>query len=157
MENIYENIFKFLSDIKLFTLELFTYMVKKFHLSFVRFESGKGVFVTALYRQRGKMARRLIHSGMVGLAAVGMMIAPIIAEEFPGRNVNPWDIPSPSSIVSQATINPYTTTLVSEKVRAESVEYTVVDGDTVSSIAEKFGVSSDTVRWQNDLAKKKAG
>ena len=151
MENLYTKIFQFFSDARLFFLELLTYLVKKLHLSFVRFESGKGIFVTALYRQRGKMARRLIHSGMVGLAAVGMVIAPIIAEEFPGRSVNPWDIPSPSSIVSQATTNPYTATLISEKVRAEGVEYTIVEGDTVSSIAEKFGVSSDTVRWQNDL------
>lgn len=107
--------------------------------------------MAALYRQRGKYARRLIHSGMAGLAAVGMMIAPIIAEEFPGRSVNPWDIPSPSSVLSAATQDPYITTLVSEKVRDRAIEYTVSEGDTVSSIAEKFGISSDTIRWQNDL------
>jgi len=29
--------------------------------------------------------------------------------------------------------------------------YTVVEGDTLSSIAEKFGVSGDTVRWENNI------
>ncbi len=31
------------------------------------------------------------------------------------------------------------------------IEYTVKEGETVSSIAEKFGITSDTVRWANDL------
>ena len=30
--------------------------------------------------------------------------------------------------------------------------YTVVAGDSVSSLANKFGVSSDTIRWSNDLS-----
>jgi spore germination protein YaaH len=32
------------------------------------------------------------------------------------------------------------------------IQYTVQPGDNVSSIAEKFGVSVDTIRWQNNLA-----
>lgn len=151
MEYVYTKISSFISEVKLFIFELTGYLIRKLHLSFIRFESGKGIFVTALYRQRGKMARRLIHSGMAGLAAVGMMIAPVIAEEFPGRSANPWDIPSPSSVVSPATSDPYTETLISDKVRAETILYTVTEGDTVSSIAEKFGVSTDTIAWQNDL------
>jgi len=151
VEDAYTKITAFISEVKLFFSELSVYIIKKLHLSFIRFESGKSLFVTFLYRQRGKMARRLIHSGMAGLAAVGMMIAPVIAEEFPGRSINPWDIPSPSSVLTSATTNPYTETQVSEKGRAEVVEYTVLPGDTVGSIAEKFGVSSDTISWENDL------
>ncbi len=30
-------------------------------------------------------------------------------------------------------------------------EYTAVDGDTVSSVAQKFGVSSDSIRWSNNI------
>lgn len=30
-------------------------------------------------------------------------------------------------------------------------EYTVVDGDTVASVAQKFGVSSDSIRWSNNI------
>lgn len=30
-------------------------------------------------------------------------------------------------------------------------EYTVADGDTISSVAQKFGVSSDSIRWSNNL------
>ena len=142
-----------LADAKFFFLELAIYLKNKSHLSFTRFENGKGVLVTALYRKRGRLARRFVHSGMAGLAALGIMIAPIIAEEFPGRSLNPWDIPSPSAVLSAATSDSLTQTLISEKIRDRIIEYTVAEGDTVSSIAEKFGVGTDTVLWQNGLQK----
>jgi murein DD-endopeptidase MepM/ murein hydrolase activator NlpD len=134
-----------------FTVEFLNFILKKLHISFVSFEKRKSVFVTALYRQRGKHARRLIHSGMAGLAAVGVMIAPAIADEFPGREVDPWEAPSPSTVLSASTQDPNTQTLVSDKARDKVIEYTVQEGDTISSIAEKFGVSQDTIIWQNDL------
>lgn len=151
VEDLYTKISNLASDFRLFSLELIKYLGRNLHLSFIKFEAGKGIFVTALYRQRGKMARRLMHTSMAGLAAVGMMIAPIIAEEFPGRSIDPWDTPSPSSVLSAATYGLHTTTLVSEKVRDKIIEYTVQPQETVGSIAEKFGVSIDTIRWQNSL------
>ncbi len=151
METLYSKILSALSEVKSFFIELGEFLVNKFHLSFLRFESGKGIFVAALYKQRGKHSRRLVHSGMAALAALGMVIAPVIAQEFPGRSVDPWEIPSPSSVLTSVSTDPQTTTLVSDKVRAEVIEYTVAPGDTVSTIAEKFGVSVETIRDQNDL------
>ena len=40
------------------------------------------------------------------------------------------------------------------EIRKEIIEYTVQPGDTVSSIADKFGISQDTIRWQNNLQSK---
>lgn len=154
MDDTYQKIFIFFDEVGEFFRELASYVVKNLHLSFLRFEEGKGLFVTALYKQRGKHARRLMHSGMAGLAAVGMMIAPMIAQEFPGRSVDPWEIPVASSVLSATTEDPETNTLVSEKVRDKVIEYTVQEGDTVSTVAEKFGVSENTVLWQNDLSSK---
>lgn len=37
------------------------------------------------------------------------------------------------------------------KTNDDIVEYVAKEGDTVSSIADKFGVTSDTIRWANDL------
>jgi len=152
MEDVYDQIFRFIEELKRFFKDFGAYLVKNLHLSYLRFETGKGFFAKALYRQRGRMARRFIHTGMASLAALGIMIAPIIAEEFPGRSVNPWEIPSPSSVLSAATLDPYMQTLVSEKVRDETIIYEVQEGDTVSSIADKYGVSAETIRWQNDLS-----
>lgn len=154
VEDTYQKILKIADELGLFFKELAHYVIKNLHLSFLRFEEGKGVFVTALYRQRGKQARRLMHTGMASLAAVGMMIAPVIADEFPGRSVNPWDLPTTASVLSAKAEDAETTTVVSEKVRDKNISYTVQDGDTVSTIANKFGVSEDTILWQNDLSSK---
>ena len=141
-------------EILLFLSELTAYLIKILHLSFLRFESGKTTFVTVLYRQRGKYAKRFIHSGMAGLAALGVMIAPVIANEFPGTNVDPWSIQSPSSVLTTATADTGISTDISAKPRDKTIEYTVTEGDTASSIAEKFGVMTDTILWQNSMGPK---
>jgi len=141
-------------ELKTFFGELGRYLYKNLHLSFLKFEKIKGIFVTILYRQRGKYARRFMHLGMAGLAALGIMIAPIIADEFPGRSVDPWEIQTPSLVLSASAEDPQTTTLISEKARDKAVEYSVQSGDTVGTIAEKFGISEDTVLWENNLSSK---
>lgn len=141
-------------DVKKFFTELASYLITNLHLTFFHFEKGKGVIVNALYKQRGKLARRFVHTGMAGLAAVGMMIAPALAQEFPGRSVNPWTIPDSATVLSAQTTDPATSTIISDKARDKSVSYTVQDGDTVGSIAVKFGVSEDTIRWENNLVSK---
>lgn len=151
MEDLYEKIFEYITEFKLFIGELTSYISKKLRLSFIHFEAGKSAFVVSLYKQRGKMSRKLIHTGMAGLTALGMMIAPVVAKEFPGRNVDPWTLSASASVLSASTSDPTTETVISEKTRDKIIEYTVVDGDTVASVSEKFGVSADTIRWQNDL------
>lgn len=153
MDDSLETFLKIWTELKFFFSELASYLVRTFHLSFLRFEEGKGVFVAALYRQRGKLSRRLIHSGMATLTAFGMMIAPAIADEFPGRSVNPWELPPASSVLSASVENPETNTAVSN-VRGEVIEYRVQEGETVSSIGQKFEISEDTIRWQNNLESK---
>src|SRR3989344_8964070 len=111
------------AEIRLFFAELITFILKALRISFFKFEHRKGIFVVALYRQRGKLARTLMHTGMTGIAAVGMVIAPLIANEFPGRSVNPWELPETRAVLSATTEDPETDTLVSNKVRDKVIEY----------------------------------
>lgn len=37
------------------------------------------------------------------------------------------------------------------KTRADIQEYVVVEGDSLESLASKFGVTSDSIKWSNDL------
>lgn len=143
-----------LYEFKFFLKVLFRYLFRTLHISFIRFETVKGIFAAVLYRQRGKNAKRFMHSGMAALTAFGMMIAPIVAQEFPGGSVDPWNTSSPSSVLFASTDDPETTTLISDKVRDKIIEYKVMPGDTVGSIADKFDVSTDTVLWQNDIGPK---
>ena len=153
MEDSFQKILDFWDDLKLFLTELVGFVTKRLHFSFLRFEAGKGVFVSALYRQRGKLARRFIHTGMASLAGVAMIIAPVVSREFPGRSVDPWDLPSTTAVLSASAENPEMQTFFSDKIRDKVIEYQVQPGDTVSSIADKFGISADTIRWQNNLVK----
>jgi surface antigen len=55
-------------------------------------------------------------------------------------------IPNDSQVVAKPQI--VDTALKSIK---DVQQYTAIEGDTVTKIAEKFGVSAETVRWSNDL------
>jgi murein DD-endopeptidase MepM/ murein hydrolase activator NlpD len=141
------------SDIRCFSLLLTKYIFKHVSLSFLHLEQQKRTFATILYRQRGKYARRLMHSGMAGLSAVGIIIAPVVAQEFPGRSVDPWTVQTSSVLSVSADETDVTTELSDKQFRDKILKYTVLDGDTISSIALKFDISVDTIRWQNDLDK----
>jgi len=55
-----EEILNFTEELKLFFTDLGFYLTKKLHFSFLKIEEGKGIFVTSLYKERGKMARKLM-------------------------------------------------------------------------------------------------
>jgi len=90
---------------------------------------------------------------MAGLVVVAVTFGPLfIAQTFPGQ-ASSFEEQLPSSVVLGTTTDsdPAVTTLISEKPRAEVIEYQVESGDTVSSIAQKFGVSIDSVLWANGI------
>ena len=153
MERNFEVILETWEEIRTFFFELTNFILKSLHISFLKFEERKGVVVTALYRKRGRLSRTLSHSGMAAIAALGVMLAPLIAQEFPSKSVNPWEISAAPSVLSASTDDPGINTEISSKVRDSIIEYEVQSGDTVASIANKFGVSADTIRWENDITK----
>ncbi len=155
MDDTFQTILELWEDIKEFSGILVNFIIKSLHLGFLRVEERKGVVVSALYKKRGRLSQRLTHTGMGALAALGVMIAPIISQEFPGTNVNPWQVSSAPAVLSASSQDPGLDTQISQKLRDTIINYTVAPGDTVSTIATKFGVSADTVRWQNSLSNDK--
>ena len=151
MDETFQTLIEIWEDIKTFFFELTRFILKSLHISFLKVEERKGIVVSALYRQRGKLSQKLTHTGMGTIAILGVMMAPIISQEFPGTSVDPWQVSSIPSVLSASTQDPGLDTEISSKVRDSVTDYIVQDGDTVSSVAEKFGVSADTVRWQNSL------
>lgn len=151
MEKGFEIIVEMWEEIRTFFYELVNYIFKSLHISFLKIEERKGIVVTALYRKRGKLSRTLSHSGMAAITAFGVMLAPLIAQEFPGKSIDPWAISAAPSVLSASTDDPRIDTQVSSKVRDSAIDYSVLEGDTVASIAEKFNVSQDTIRWANNL------
>lgn len=116
---------------------------------FARFERVKDVVARAMYRQRGRFSRPFVHLGMVGVVAMAVTLAPALAESLPSSSARPDQ--TPSSVVSEIT-DDGTTTQISDKVRDKIIEHTVEAGETVSSIAAKYQIDTDTIKWENDLA-----
>lgn len=155
MEETFKALLEIWEDIRTFFYEIANFVLKSLHISFLKIEERKGFVVTALYQKRGKLSRTLSHSGMAAIAVLGAIITPLVAQEFPGKSINPWEISAAPSVLSASTDDPGLETQVSDKVRGGIIDYQVQDGDTIKSVADKFGVSVDTIRWQNDLTKDK--
>lgn len=137
---------------------LFEYIRQRVDRWFSRFESRKDRIVGTLLRERGRYVRPFIHSGVIGLVFVGVTLGPtILTQSIGGSGDNGTGGPEPIPLVlgyvddqSSAAIQ----TQISDKPRAEVVEYEVAAGDTVGQISQKFGVSEDTVYWENNLTPK---
>jgi len=114
------------------------------------FERIKTLLAVRLYQRRGRWIAPFIHVGMALLVVVGITLGPVLIEE---KLSTPWREEETSHFLfsSAKAEEVETSTWVSIKPRGEIIEYQIQAGDTVSTIAEKFGVSVDTIRWENDL------
>lgn len=117
------------------------------------FENLKNILVDVLMAKRGVHQRRFLHVGMTMLICAGVVFAPIIANDYPILgNINKIEAEeTPSSILNirTSTSEIETATTKSEKPRDKIYSYKVQSGDTLSSIAKKFDVSIDTLKWEN--------
>ncbi len=144
---------KLLGEFKDFLKGWYRFLFLRFARWFRHFENGKSTLAEKLYEGRGKLARPFVHSGMGGLAVLGILLAPIIGNSISNRSFA--QTPAPSAVLSATTeVEQATSTFISNKPRAEIIEYQVAGGDTLSGIAQKYGISVDTIRWANDLSDK---
>lgn len=140
-----------MQDLRTFLLFLKEY----FHHRLVNFGKGfeniKNILVAILVVKRGKYSSSFLNTSFFLLIAAAMVGGPIIAENNPFVNAFDRNSTAQQAVVSY---NPYESslgTVISAKPRDKVVEYNVLGGDTIASIAKKFGVSSDTIKWANDL------
>lgn len=117
------------------------------------FESQKNIIVDILMARRGTYQRPFLTISLGILLVAGVMSAPIIANAYPGSVQNQLAQFTPSSAVATSLdFSDYgIQTQVSQKPRDQVISYTVEKGDTLSTVAEKFGISADTIRWANNL------
>lgn len=142
---------RFIADLAEFFAFLRLYIKLRGYKWFSGFEGGKDVVVDLLYRQRGKYSRPFLHFGTIGLVFVVITLGPFIlarAEEENQRQA------AGGVLTSNAYGNSFNT-LQAEEVKqyrgGEVTEYVVQEGDTVSSIAQKYGLEPSTILWENNL------
>ncbi len=136
------------------------YSKKKTVFLATNFESLKNFLVDIFMLRRGALQKHVWHGSMIALASVGILTSGVfggqslVSSAYPGiggpdpRFVDTYE-PFPLGPVlaqSQDTHTEY-----SAKPRSEIVEYKVQSGDTISTIAEKFGISQDTIKWANNI------
>lgn len=117
------------------------------------FESYKNTLVKLFTIKRGRYNRPFMHVAAMGVLGIGVILSPFLADTYPifeRDKANALVIISPSqeSIAVDADIFQ---TSISLKPRDKVLDYTVERGDTLSTIAEKFGISIETIRWANNL------
>lgn len=140
-------------DFRFFTRGWYLYIERKLRRFGLWFEMNKAVLVDILMARRGTYQRPFLHFSLLVLLVVGVLAAPILANSYPGRVPSALaEFTPPSAVVSSIDFSEYgVQTDRSEKPRDQVETYIVQKGDTLAKIAEKFGVSVDTIKWSNDL------
>lgn len=104
--------------------------------------------------KRGRYNRPFLHFTTLSVLGVGVLIAPLLADTYPifasKDGVNHLPSPSTQQRLILADQNVFETK-ISTKPRDTILTYTVQRGDTISTIANKFQISEDTIRWTNNL------
>lgn len=118
------------------------------------FEGLKDIIVALLVVKRGKYSTSFLNTSFFLLVTATIIVGPIIAENNPfsaSLFADRYQPQNQSTVVSYNPSDTALSTVISSKPRDKIVDYKVVSGDTLDSIAKKFGVSVDTIKWANDL------
>jgi murein DD-endopeptidase MepM/ murein hydrolase activator NlpD len=115
----------------------------------IRFESRKDLLVDILMARRGSYQRPFLHASLIVLIVTGVSSAPILASAY--SSSTRAEFTPPSAVLTSLDVGSAIQTEVSEKPRDQVIQYAVQSGDTISKIAQQFGISVDTVKWANDI------
>ena len=142
---------------------------------FAAFESVKTVVVGKMYSQRGKHSQLIINYSIVTVMVLSVTLGPsLVVNDSQTQAVFSLGIGSKFAFAQESsasgaiggttqvlglttdTVEIDPLTQVSDKPRADILDYTVEDGDTLAAIGKKFGVDTGSIKWLNkDLNEKK--
>lgn len=131
-----------------------SYLNRRLSIAGLRFEKTKKFITDWLMSKRGRFTRPFLHFGVGSLLAFAMIAAPVLSTTYPifSHNATLSDAPSPSAVLTSMTeVDPILNTEISIKPRDKIFTYTAEKGDSLSSIAQKFDISLDTLLWENGL------
>lgn len=139
-------------DLRDFLLFLKSYFTSRIIDSGRKFEASKDIIVAFLLAKRGRYSSHFLNGSFFILVAAAIVGGPTIAENNPFIS----SLQSNSSVYQAGVVsyNPYESslsTVISIKPRDKIEDYPVKGGDTLESIAKKFDVSVDTIKWTNNL------
>ena len=101
-----------------------------------------------MYRQRGRFSQSFVNVSMFTLFFLVILFSGTLESLVIN---NEGSETGGSNYLLAAADKAGANTLISNLPKGETTEYRVQDGDTVSSISQKFGVNIDTIIWENNL------
>lgn len=120
---------------------------------FTRFELVKDVLVDFLYQKRGRYVRPFLHFGTIGLVFLGISAGPLILDEIEDDN---FLAGSDQAILTGQVFGSSFYTQQAQEVRqyrgGEIIDHVVSEGETLSEIASRYGLQTETILWENDLS-----
>jgi len=140
-----------MQEIKEFLSFFKKYLIARLIFFGINFEKIKDLIVALLIVKRGKYSSSFLNSSFLILVAATFIGGPIIAENNPFvssyQNIDRYQ-------AAMISYNPYggaLGTIISAKPRDKIENYVVKSGDTLLSIAKRFDVSVETIKWANNL------
>lgn len=134
-----------------FFIYFLSYLREKIKTVSIFFEANKNNLVKLFMAKRGKYNRPFLHLATFAVLCFGVIITPFLASTYPVFSQNTgYNLVEAQESISVGD-NVFQTS-ISQKPRDKTLDYVIQKGDTISTIAEKFGVSESTVRWENDLS-----
>lgn len=129
------------------------YSRKKIITASIHFEKKKNLLVKFFLMKRGRYNRPFLHVTTMGVLGLGVLVAPYLADTYPIFSSNAQSLEDVSDSAKESIIvgEDVFQTEESKKPRDKILTYTVQKGDTISTIARKFDVSEDTIKWANAL------
>jgi len=118
------------------------------------FEGLKDVIVAFLIVKRGKYSSSFLNTSFIILVGATIVGGPIIAENSPFLGLFENEYKPQFSQATVVSYNPYESglsTTISIKPRDRIIEHKVASGDTLESIAKRYVISVDTIKWVNNL------
>lgn len=144
-----------LKEFSSFCLFFGSYLKKKIIFVSFDFEKKKDILVRFFLMKRGRYNRPFLHITAMVVLGIGVLVAPFLAETYPifssstelSLNLVSYETTQQSITIDQDVFQ----TEISPKPRDEIITYTVEKGDTLSTIAKKFDISVETIKWANNL------
>lgn len=145
---------RLLEEIKTFNGFLVWYLRTRSYIWFKRFEAAKDVIVDLLYRKRGRYVRPFLHLGTIALIFLFITVGPVIFAS------NEENTKKESGLIATTALGSSFYTQQAEEVRAfrggEIITHVVSEGETLSSIADRYGLQVSTIVWENKISEKAA-
>lgn len=142
----------FVLEVKEFITFMRAYLGAKTLFASHHFEKSKNSVVKSILLKRGRLNRMFLHVSAMVIFAIGVAISPFLSESNPFSATTTPSFaqeftPTQASLASDDVFE----TQESKKPRDKIIEYTVQNGDTLSTIGKRFGISEDSLKWENGL------